>query len=304
MVKHNQSDMKKRILVIGSEGNIGSKLVPYLRQSGHEVYRADQIQNYSDDYSVVNIMSTIDLVRVFEEFEPEVVYLLAAMVSRVTCEDSPGMTIDTNLSGLNNVIQLCKLYNSRLVYFSTSEVYGNIGGKLNEDRECKPNNIYGMTKYIGEQLVKYFLHDAIIVRPFMFYDEDETRGDHRSAMIRFCYHLLRKEKITVHKGSRRSWMHISDAVKVMEKLLYTEGPQVVNIGHNELIRTEALARMICAKLKMNYQDYVIEEPLPDKMTLDKQPDISRQVQLTGVIPTVDIKTGIDKVLSKLKNAGY
>jgi len=296
--------MKKRILVIGSEGNIGSKLVPYLRQSGHEVYRADQIQNYSDDYSVVNIMSTIDLVRVFEEFEPEVVYLLAAMVSRVTCEDSPGMTIDTNLSGLNNVIQLCKLYNSRLVYFSTSEVYGNIGGKLNEDRECKPNNIYGMTKYIGEQLVKYFLHDAIIVRPFMFYDEDETRGDHRSAMIRFCYHLLRKEKITVHKGSRRSWMHISDAVKVMEKLLYTEGPQVVNIGHNELIRTEALARMICAKLKMNYQDYVIEEPLPDKMTLDKQPDISRQVQLTGVIPTVDIKTGIDKVLSKLKNAGY
>ena len=294
--------MNKRILVIGSEGNIGSKLVPYLQQCGHEVYRADQIQNYSDDYSVVNIMSTIDLVRVFEEFEPEVVYLLAAMVSRVTCEDSPGMTIDTNLSGLNNVIQLCKLKNSRLIYFSTSEVYGNIGGRLNEDRECKPNNIYGMTKYIGEKLVHYFLYDAIIVRPFMLYDEDETRGDHRSAMIRFCYHLLRKEKIRVHKGSRRSWMHISDGVKVMEKLLYTEGPQVVNIGHNELIRTEALARMICTKLNLRYQDYVIEEPLPDKMTLDKQPDISRQIQLTGVVPTVDIKTGIDKVLNKLKNA--
>lgn len=292
----------KRILLIGSEGNIGSKLAPYLRSQGHEVYRSDQIQNYAEDYTVANILSPIDLLRVFEEFEPEVVYLLAAMVSRVTCEDSPGLTIDTNLSGLNNVIQLCKNYNSRLVYFSTSEVYGNIGGKLSEDRECQPNNIYGLTKYLGEKLVNYFMQDAIIVRPFMFYDEDETRGDHRSAMIRFCWHLLQKEQITVHKGSRRSWMHISDAVKVLEKLLYTEGPQTVNIGHNDLIKTEALARMICAKLNLKYQDYVIEEQLPGRMTLDKQPDISRQIRLTGIYPEIDIKTGIDLVLKKLRNA--
>jgi len=72
--------MKKRILLIGSEGNIGTKLAPHLRSQGHEVYRCDQIQNYADDYSVVNILQPIDLLRVFEEFEPEVVYLLAAMV--------------------------------------------------------------------------------------------------------------------------------------------------------------------------------------------------------------------------------
>lgn len=296
--------MKKRILLIGSEGNIGTKLAPHLRSQGHEVYRCDQIQNYADDYSVVNILQPIDLLRVFEEFEPEVVYLLAAMVSRVTCEDSPGLTIDTNLSGLNNVIQLCKNYDSRLIYFSTSEVYGNIGGKLHEDRECKPNNIYGLTKYLGEQLVQYFLMDAIIVRPFMFYDEDETRGDHRSAMIRFCYHLIRKEKITVHKGSRRSWMHISDAVKVLERLLYVHSDEniIVNIGSEDLIKTEELAAMICNKLRVKYEDYVIEEPLPGKMTLDKQPDTSRQYKLTGVLPLVDLQSGIDRVLTKLRNA--
>lgn len=296
--------MSKRILLIGSEGNIGSKLAPYLRSCGHEVYKCDQIQNYADDYSVVNILQPIDLLRVFEEFEPEVVYLLAAMVSRVTCEDSPGLTIDTNLNGLNNVIQLCKNYDSRLIYFSTSEVYGNIGGKLHEDRECKPNNIYGLTKYLGEQLVQYFLTDAIIVRPFMFYDEDETRGDHRSAMIRFCYHLVRKEKITVHKGSRRSWMHISDAVKVLERLLYVHATDniIVNIGSEGTVPTEHLAKMICDKLSIDYSQYVIEEPLPGKMTLDKQPDTSRQYKLTGVLPLVDLQSGIDRVLTKLRNA--
>lgn len=293
-----------RILVIGSEGNIGSKLVPHLRSQGHEVYRSDQVQATGDDYTVANICLPIDLVRVFEEFEPEVVYLLAAMVSRVTCEDSPGITVDSNFSGLNNVIQLCKNYNSRLVYFSTSEVYGNIGGKLHEGRECKPNNLYGLTKYLGEKLVNYFLNDAIIVRPFMFYDEDETRGDHRSAMIRFCYHLLRKEQVTVHKGSRRSWMHISDAVKVLERLLlvYSDENIVVNIGSEELIKTEELAALICNKLGINYSDYVREEPLPEKMTLDKQPDVSRQYKLTGIVPSVDLSTGIDRVIAKLKNA--
>lgn len=292
------------ILLIGSEGNIGTKLAPHLRSCGHEVYRCDQIQATGDDYTVANILSPIDLLRVFDEFNPEVVYLLAAMVSRVTCEDSPGLTIDTNLSGLNNVIQLCKIFNSRLVYFSTSEVYGNIGGKLSEDRQCKPNNIYGLTKYIGEELVRYYLHDAIIVRPFMFYDEDETRGDHRSAMIRFCYHLVRKEKITVHKGSRRSWMHISDAVKVLERLLYVHATDniIVNIGSEGTVPTEHLAKMICDKLSIDYSQYVIEEPLPGKMTLDKQPDTSRQYKLTGVLPLVDLQSGIDRVLTKLRNA--
>ena len=288
-----------RILVIGSEGNIGTKLVPYLRKCGHEVFRCDQIQAVGEDYRVINIMTPIDLITLFDWFSPDVVFHLAAMVSRVTCEQSPGLTAETNLTGLNNIIQLCKTFDSRLIYFSTSEVYGNIGGLLSEDRECRPNNIYGLTKYLGESLVDYYLKNAVIVRPFMFYDEDETRGDHRSAMIRFCYHLSRKEKITVHKGSKRSWMHISDGVKVLEKLIRIRGKNIVNVGSDELISTEDMAAMICNKLGLNYQDYVIEQDLPARMTLEKIPDIRKQVALTGITPTVDINAGIDLVLTKL-----
>lgn len=294
-----------RVLVTGSEGNIGSKLVPYLKSCGHEVYCCDQVQDFKDNYSVINILSVGDLFKVFNKFKPEVVYHLAAMVSRVTCEDSPYLTVDTNLSGLNNIIQLCKSFEAKLIYFSTSEVYGNISGYLSENRECEPNNLYGLTKYLGEKLVEYELKDAVIVRPFMFYDEDETQGDHRSAMIRFCYHLCRKEKITVHKGSKRSWMHISDGVKVLERLVYTMGFQVVNIGSGELINTEDLASAICKKLGLEYKDYVIEEPLPDKMTLEKVPDIRKQIEITGITPEIDINTGIWLVLNKIReDAGY
>lgn len=290
-----------KILVIGSEGNIGSKLVPYLKSCGHAVFCCDQNQGFRPGYSVVNILHSGDLASLFINFRPDVVYHLAAMVSRVTCENSPCLAVDTNLSGLNNVIQLCKTFNSKLIYFSTSEVYGNIGGVLSEDRECKPNNTYGLTKYLGENLVTYYLKDTVIVRPFMFYDEDETRGDHRSAMIRFCYHLSRKEKITVHKGSKRSWMHISDGVRALEKLIHLKGFQLLNIGSDELINTETLAEKICNLYGLKYQDYVIELPLPKRMTLEKIPDIRKQIELTGIKPLIDINTGILLVTNKIKD---
>lgn len=292
-----------KVLLIGSEGNIGSKLVPYLRSQGHTVYRCDQLQGTGEDYSVVNILNSGDLFEVFAQSKPDVVYLLAAMVSRVTCEASPCLAVDTNLSGLNNVIQLCKAFDAKLIYFSTSEVYGNIGGYLSETRQCEPNNLYGLTKYLGEKLIEYELKNglkALTIRPFMFYDEDETRGDHRSAMIRFAYHLSRKEQITVHRGSKRSWMHISDGVRVLEKLITINDYHIINIGSNDLINTEALAVMMCNYYGLNYSDYINELPLPAKMTLEKIPDIRKQTELTGIIPEIDIKTGVKRVCDKNK----
>ena len=91
-----------KILVIGSEGNIGKKLVSYLMECEHYIYRADIIQGYGSRYSVVDINKPVDLYNVFSSFRPDVVYNLAAMVSRITCEASPGLTIDTNISGANN----------------------------------------------------------------------------------------------------------------------------------------------------------------------------------------------------------
>ena len=201
-----------KILVIGSEGNVGKELVPYLKKF-HDVFRVDMVQSYDADYMIADIKNTNDLSIVFKKFQPEIVFNLAAMVSRVTCEKSKCLTVDTNLSGVMNVAQLCKTYKSKLIYFSTSEVYGNLDGYLKEDRQCNPNNFYGLTKYLGEFIINYERLNglnALIVRPFMFYSELENFGTNRSAMIRFAENLYRKEKIEVHIGAKRSWLHMSN----------------------------------------------------------------------------------------------
>ena len=290
-----------KILITGSEGNIGTRLVTYLRSCGHRLFRFDQIQLFSDDYMTGNINNEGDLFIAFSAFKPDACIHLAAMVSRVTCEQAPYLTVATNLNGLDNVIQVCKAFNTKLMYFSTSEVYGNIGGYLSEDRYCEPNNRYGLTKYLGEKLVSYELVNglkAIIVRPFMFYDEKETRGLHRSAMIRFAEGLYYRRKIQVHQKSIRSWLHISDAVKYIEKLIHHDTFDIFNIGSDEVIATENLAGLMCNELGLSYSDYVIETELPAKMTLEKYPDIRKLTRVTHIMPEVDIEKGIKLVLNE------
>ena len=294
-----------KILITGSEGNIGSKLVPFLKSKGHQIHRCDIIEKFEDDYTLANINTLGDFYTTFMRFRPDAVYHLAAMVSRMTCEDSPGMTIETNLYGLYNVIVLCREFGARLIYFSTSEVYGPIGGLLSEDRrDLAPNNLYGLSKYLGEKLVQYEITkglNAIIVRPVMFYDEDETLGCHRSAMIRFAENLVRGNKITIHKEAKRSWMHISDGIEILERLLYVKHFHIINIGSDEVITMRELAEMMCAYLGLNYNDMVNEIELPERMTLVKIPDIRRQKELTNYINKIDLKTGVGMVIDKVKS---
>lgn len=291
------------ILITGSEGNIGKQLSYYLQHvKNYNVYCIDIKQDFKPSYKTVDINNPIDLLDVFEAFKPDVVFHLAAMVSRVTCEISPATTIATNVGGTNNIIQLCKKYNSKLINFSTSEVYGNIGGILSENTIPCPNNLYGVSKLIAEQLVNYERSNglrAINVRPFMFYDEDESLGDNRSAMIRWAESLLKRKPINVHIGAQRSWLHIKDGVKILEQLMYAD-EQTVNIGSPDVYDMSYIAHLMCDKIGIEYEKYVIESPLPDKMTLTKIPSLSIQMRIAPITFEYDIARGISLVINSVK----
>lgn len=292
-----------KILVTGSEGNIGRKLAPYLRKCGHEVMRMDIMQEYADDYikhDVRDPLYTCDL-----PFKPEVVFHLAGMVSRITCEKAPHLAVDTNIVGTSNIIQFCKSMGAKLVNFSTSEVYGNQGGVLCEDKTgLMPNNIYGVTKLMVEQLVDYevknYLLRAVVVRPFMIYDESETKGVHRSAMVRFAEALVKKEKIVVHKGSERSWLHTEDAVRLFEKCMYLNDYHVINIGNPNIVSMMYIAKCMCTELGLDPMKYIIEKELPKKMTLVKRPSLEKQKDLLKYFPIVDVETGVGALIKRMQ----
>jgi nucleoside-diphosphate-sugar epimerase len=287
-----------KALVIGSAGNVGRPLCAFLRFLGDEVLELDQKQGWRSDYLVGDINQPIDLLDAFDQ-KPDVVYLLAGMVSRVTCEQAPGIAIQTNVAGVNNVLQLCKRSGAKLVYFSTSEVYGPDYNPMDERlSDPRPNNRYGLSKLLGERLVEYEVEHhglrAVTLRPFMIYAEGEETGDHRSAMIRFAWNLQRLKSIEVHRGSRRGWLHVSDAVTAIEKAAHLDEYAVINIGHPDVRSMWEVAELIRVELDAA-RDLVTETRIPERMTLVKNPSLARQRDLLGFEPEVTLEAGARRV---------
>jgi nucleoside-diphosphate-sugar epimerase len=287
-----------RALVIGSEGNIGAPLVRRLRADGYDVLETDIRPGHGPGYFMADINHPIDLLEAFD-WAPDVVFLLSAMVSRVTCEQASGLAISTNLGGINNVLQLCKRAGAMTVFFSTSEVYGPDHEVMDEEQTVpRPNNRYGLSKLLGEELVEYEVRTyglrAVTLRPFMIYDEFEDLGDHRSAMIRFASNLVRGLPIDVHRGSARGWLHSSDAVRAVEAAGRLDRYAVINVGHPDVVPIEELAQRMRDELDAD-PELIRYLDLPERMTLVKRPSLDRQQDLLGVVPEVSLEDGVKRV---------
>jgi nucleoside-diphosphate-sugar epimerase len=287
----------RRALVIGSEGNIGTPLVSYLRAIGYAVLETDIRPGLRTSYLVADINHPLDLLPAFD-WGPDVVFLLAAVVGRTTAEQASSLAIATNLGGINNVLQLCRRTESKCVYISTSEVYGPAAESMDETALPQPANRYGLSKWLAEQLIEYEVRtsglDAVTVRPSMVYDEMEDVGEHRSAMIRFASNLAHGRPIEVHRGSARGWLHVSDAVRALEAAGRVESHTVINIGHPEVVPMIELAEMIRIELGAD-TSLVSTVPLPPGIRLVKCPSLERQRSLLGFEPHMDLEEGVRRV---------
>lgn len=295
---------KKKALIIGSEGNIGKKLSAFLKDEGYLVKGIDLKPGWKKDFFVGDINFPIDILPAFE-WKPDFVFLLAAMVSRVTCEQASGRAVVTNLSGVQNTIILCKKFNSKLIYFSTSEVYGPHTGIMKENKpSLNPNNTYGLTKLLSEKLIEYEVKfnnlNALILRPFMIYDEDEEPGDHRSAIIRFAVNLFNNKKIEVHNNTSRGWLHIKDAVRAIESTTRVQKFQIVNLGNPDFRSIKCLAEMIRKEIGAK-EELVKFIDLPNKMTPIKKPCLENQKKFLKFKPKITLEDGIKLVCNKIKN---
>jgi nucleoside-diphosphate-sugar epimerase len=295
--------MSKKALVVGSEGNIGVPLVKYLRSRDYEVLETDIRSGWRPNYLMADINHPVDLLPSFD-WGPDVVFILSAMVSRVTCEQASGLAITTNLAGINNVLQLCKRGHAMTVFFSTSEVYGPDCDPMDEaDQTIQPNNRYGLSKLLGEKLVDYEVRNygmhAVTLRPFMMYDEEEDLGDHRSAMIRFASNLAAGKPIEVHRGSARGWLHVSDAVRAIEAASHVREYTVINIGHPDVVPIEDMAEMIRSELGAP-KELVSYIDQPSRMTPVKRPLLDRQRDILGVAPQVSLAEGIRLVCKRIR----
>ncbi|WP_299580273.1 UDP-glucuronic acid decarboxylase family protein [uncultured Sunxiuqinia sp.] len=305
---------KKRILVTGGAGFIGSHLCEQLLAEGNEVICLDNFFTGAKQ-KVVHLLENpyFELVRhdVIMPFYIEVdeIYNLACPASPVHYQQNAIKTIKTSVMGSINMLGLAKRVNARILQASTSEVYGD--PELHPQPESYWGNVnpigvrscYDEGKRCAESLfVNYHVQNQVaikIARIFNTYGPKMEPDDGR-VVSNFIVQALRNENITIFgDGTQsRSFQYVDDLVDGLKRLMQTPpdfiGP--VNIGNpNEFTMLELAEKIISLT---GSRSRITHLPLPEDDPIQRQPDIAlAKEKLGGWQPKVELEEGLQKTIA-------
>lgn len=298
----------KRILVTGALGTIGRHLVKELRQRGHEVWLLDLRHYHDTQYFRCDVSSFRQLERVFTAQSFDYVYHLAAEFGRWNGEDFYDTLWSTNAVGTKNIIRWQERQGFRLIFASSSEVYGDYDGLMSEDvmdkLEIKQLNDYAMTKWVGEQQImnSAAMHgtESVRVRFFNTYGPGEYYSSYRSVNCLFCYRALHDIPFTVYKGHMRTSTYVTDAVYALANITSNFQPgEVYNIGGGDYHDIETLAGYVLAAsgASPSLVTYKDGEPFTTKV---KQIDNRKAKLDLGFEASVSLEEGVHHTVTWMR----
>lgn len=94
-------------------------------------------------------------------------------------------------------------------------------------------------------------------------------------------------------------MHMSDAVRALYELMWQPEYDIFNVGHPDVIPVRRVAELMCEILSLNPEKMIRETTLPGRMTLEKWPSLTRQIELLRISPEVTIVDGVKRVLNEV-----
>ncbi|MGM0613454.1 MAG: UDP-glucuronic acid decarboxylase family protein, partial [Bacteroidota bacterium] len=309
--------MKKKILVTGGAGFIGSHLCERLLNEGNEVISLD---NYftGQKRNIIHLMDNkyFEVVRhdITMPFMIEVdqIYNLACPASPIHYQYNAIKTVKTSVMGSINMLGLAKRIKARILQASTSEVYGDpqehpqketYWGHVNPigKRAC-----YDEGKRSAETLfMNYHWQNNVdikIMRIFNTYGPRMHPHDGR-VVSNFIMQALKNENITIYgDGSQsRSFQYVDDLLEGMIRMMNSRdefhGP--VNIGNPYEFTIKELAEQVIELT--GSKSKLIFHPLPSDDPLQRQPDISLAKKELDWEPTVQLREGLKKTIQYFEN---
>jgi len=308
--------LRKKVLVTGGAGFVGSHLIDRLLKDGHEVICVD---NYftGQKQNIVHQMNHpyFEYIRhdITQPFFVEVdeIYNLACPASPIHYQYNPIKTVKTSVMGAINMLGLAKRIKAKILQASTSEVYGDpqvhpqtedYWGHVNPigKRSC-----YDEGKRVAETLFfNYHWQNNVkinIIRIFNTYGPRMHPNDGR-VVSNFIVQALQGNDITIYgDGSQtRSFQYVDDLVEGMVKMMDSRedftGP--VNIGNPNEFTIKELAELVIeltgTKSKIIYEDLPADDPL------QRQPDISLAKKELNWEPQIQLKEGLKKTIDYFK----
>ena len=308
-----KTSSKKKILVTGGAGFIGSHLCRALVKSGFDVICLDNLFTGSKD----NIKDLLlnprfefvnhDITEPYYNNNISQIYNLACPASPIHYQMNPIKTIKTCTIGTINILGLARANNSKILLASTSEVYGN--PKQHPQKETYYGNVnpigirscYDEGKRCAEALFMDYhrQHDIVIkiVRIFNTYGPNMAKNDGR-VVSNFINQAIEGLPITIYgDGSQtRSFQYIDDLISGLILMMNSKSDFIgpVNFGNTDEISINFLASAIKNMLKSKSK--IIYRNLPEDDPVKRKPDITLAKNKLSWSPKIDLNSGLKKTI--------
>lgn len=302
---------KKRILVTGGAGFVGSHLVDRLMVMGHDVVVLDNFFTGAK----TNVAHWIghphfELIRhdVVDPFMIEVdqIYHLACPASPPHYQYNPVKTVKTSFLGTMNMLGLAKRVKARFLLTSTSEVYGDpeehpqketYWGHVNP---IGPRACYDEGKRVAETLTYGYRNqddvDVRVARIFNTFGPRMNPNDGRVVSI-FVLQALKGKDLTIYgDGSQtRSFQYVHDLIDGLILLMNSDYSEPVNLGNSEEFTIKQFAEMVRDDVNPNAKVTCIG-PAPKDDPQKRRPDITRANEVLDWQPRWTVKQGIHETV--------
>lgn len=322
---------KKRILITGGAGFIGSHLAERLLALGAAVEVLDDLStgsvrniehlnDHPDFHFRVGSVLDRQALAIAVDRADAIFHMAAAVGVRLIVEN-PVRTIETNVSGTENVLDMARKKGKQVLLASTSEVYGKRSEvPFAEDDDCvlgasrRPRWAYACSKLLDEFLALAHHREnglpVVIARLFNTVGPRQT-GAYGMVIPRFVSQALRGEPLTVYGDGRqtRTFCHVDDAVDALLGLLATPATNggVYNVGGQEEITMLDLAHLVIARTASTSEPKLIPfEQAYDSDFEDMQrrvPCLRKTSAAIGYRPTRGIEQIVGDVIAWARREG-
>jgi UDP-glucuronate decarboxylase len=311
--------VEKIILITGVAGFLGSQLAKKLVIAennfviGIDNLSTGLLSNLVDiinknNFSFIQAdVSQKEVIDYLQLHDVEEIYHLASPASPKFYQAQPLRTIIVNTIGTQNMLELAKKNNAKMVYTSTSEAYGD--PEINPQSENYRGNVntwgpracYDESKRLGEvycyEYFKRYETQVKVARIFNTYSAD-LRNDDGRVISNFVTQAIQNENITIYgDGTQtRSFCYVDDTVRGLLLMMEKEQAigEIINIGSPHEVKIIDLAHLI--KRLAFSSSQIVFQPLPEDDPKVRRPVIDKAKELLGWEPVITLEAGLNETI--------
>jgi nucleoside-diphosphate-sugar epimerase len=314
--------MSEKIVVLGSNGQIGTELVTELRKIYGEdkvvacdIRRPDYDIKNSGPFEFVNVLEKDTLNSIFQKYKPTQVYLLAALLS-ATGEQNPKLAWDLNMNGLLNILDLAIVYKTAKVYWPSSiAVFGPNSPKDQTAQYCimDPTTVYGISKLAGERWCEYYFQKyGLDVRSIRYPGLISWKASPGGGTTDYAIHIFHEALKKGHYASFLSaqtelpMMYMEDAIRGTIELMDAPADNISIRSSYNFAGVSFTPEVLAAEIRKHIPDFKLTYTEEDPRQLiaaswPKSIDDSYAQKDWSWKPEFDLNRMTDDMLKNLKN---